>query len=428
MRTWVLRGGASWGRPRLFTSYDTEASIFPTWTQRLAAAAFLLVLVLMPFDLPVISQLPFVRFLGDDVWLRIVNRVLIFAIAAVGLNLLLGVGGQVSLGHAFFMGVGAYAGVVLGAEGSGGLWGWGLPIWIWVPGAGIAAALAGIIVSPTAVRVRGLYLAIVTLGLVFLGQHLGRMFDQIAGPAGLGRRWPSFDIRLWKEEEPLIDMSSASRWLWFDVSKNAKTYFLLLVITVVLTVIAKNQIRSRTGRALQAIRDRDVAAEIMGVADAKYKLIAFSISSFYAGVAGALLAVLAVQMSPENWNLFLSVEIIAIVLIGGAGTTVGALLGTVFVVLGPEFVEQFTRWLAERGDSGGPIGFIADLVLTSGQGGDGGAIATGTTSPGWALSVFDWNQVLYGVLIVVFLIFEPRGLYGIWIRVRNYWKGWPFSY
>jgi branched-chain amino acid transport system permease protein len=423
-----VRTGATWGRPRLFTSYETEASIFPTWTQRIAAAALLLVLVLMPFDLPVISQIPFIRFLGDDVWLRIVNSVLIFAVAAVGLNLLLGVGGQVSLGHAFFMGVGAYAAVVLGAEGGGTLWGLGLPIWVWLPGAGVAAALAGIIVAPTAVRVRGLYLAIVTLGLVFLGQHLGRMFDEIAGPAGLGRRWPNFDIRIWKEEDPFIDMSSAGRWLWFDVTKNMKTYFFLLLIVVVMTVVAKNLVRTRTGRALQAIRDRDVAAEIMGVPEARYKLIAFSISSFYAGVAGALLASFAVQSAPENWNLFLSVEIIAIVLIGGAGTTAGALLGTVFVVLGPHFVEQFTRWLAERGGTGGPVGLIADVVLTTGARGDGGAIATGTTSPGWALSVFDWNQVLYGVLIVVFLIFEPLGLYGLWVRVRNYWKGWPFTY
>lgn len=414
------------GRPRLFTSYRTEMSILPTWTQRTAMGVFLAVLVLMPFDLPVISQLPLVRFLGDDVWLRIVNSVLIFAIAALGLNLLLGVAGQVSLGHAFFMGVGASAAVVLGGE-SGSLWGWGLPIWIWLPGAGVAAALAGIIVAPAAVRVRGLYLGIVTLGLVFLGQHFGRMFDFIAGPAGLGRKWPTFDIRLWKEEEPLVDMSSSGQWLWFDVTKNTKIYLLLLLLTVIAALVAKNLTRSRTGRALQAIRDRDVAAEIMGVPEARYKLIAFATSSFYAGVAGALLASLVVQTAPESWNLLLSVEIIAIVLVGGAGTTAGALLGATFVVLMPNLVEELTHWLSANGGSGGAIGFVADAVLTTGPN-DGGAVATGTTSPGWPLSVFDWNQVLYGVLIVVFLIFEPLGLYGIWVRIRNYWKGWPFTY
>lgn len=422
-----LASGPAVGRPRLFTSYKTEASIFPTWTQRIGVGLLLVVLVLMPFDLPVINQLPLVRFLGDDVWLRIVNSALIFAIAAVGLNLLLGVAGQVSLGHAFFMGVGAYAAVVMGADGGGALWGWGLPIWLWLPGAGVAAALAGIIVSPAAVRVRGLYLGIVTLGLVFLGQHLGRMFDFIAGPAGLGRRWPGFDIHLWKEEEPLVDLTNAGRWLWFDVTRNTKVYFFLLTVAVILIVIAENLIRTRTGRALQAIRDRDVAAEIMGVPEGRYKLIAFAISSFYAGIAGALLATLSIQASPENWNLLLSVEIIAIVLIGGAGTTMGSLLGAAFVILMPNFVEELTRWLAEQEGSGGPVGFLADIVLTTG-GDDGGAVATGTTSPGWPLSVFDWNQVLYGFLIVVFLLFEPLGLYGLWIRIRNYWKGWPFTY
>ena len=427
MKAVQVHAGPMRGRPRFFTSYRTETSILPTWTKRVAMLLFLTVLVLMPFDLPVISQMPFVRFLGDDVWLRIVNNVLIFAIAAVGLNLLLGVGGQVSLGHAFFMGVGAYAAVVLGGPAGGTLWGWELPIWVWLPGAGVAAALAGIIVSPAAVRVRGLYLGIVTLGLVFLGQHLGRMFEFMAGPAGLGRRWPGFDIKLWKEEEPLVDMSNGGRWLWFDIGKNAKVYFLLLVLAVVLTVVAKNLVRSRTGRALQAIRDRDVAAEIMGVPEARYKLIAFAISSFYAGVAGALLAAHSVQAAPENWSLLLSVEIIAIVLIGGAGTTTGVLFGAVFVVLTPNFVEEVTAWLSAEGGSGGFVGTIADVVLATGAN-DGGAVATGTTSPGWPLSVFDWNQVLYGFLIIVFLIFEPLGLYGLWVRIRNYWKGWPFTY
>ena len=418
--------GPKIGRPRFFTSYRTETSILPTWTQRVAALVLLVVLVLMPFDLPVISQLPFVRFLGDETWLRVVNSLLIYAVAGLGLNLLLGVAGQVSLGHAFFMGVGAYAAVALGAE-SDSLWGFGLPIWIWLPGAGVAAALAGIIVAPAAVRVRGLYLGIVTLGLVFLGQHLGRMFDFIAGPAGLGRKWPTFDIRLWKEEQPLVDMTSGGRWLWFDLTRNAKTYLFLLALVLVATLVAKNLTRSRTGRALQAIRDRDVAAEIMGVPEARYKLIAFAISSFYAGIAGALLAVLIVQTAPESWSLLLSVEIIAIVLIGGAGTTAGPLLGAIFVILMPNFVEEATRWLAANGGSGGVVGFAADAVLTTGPR-DGGAVATGTTSPGWPLSVFDWNQVLYGVLIVVFLIFEPLGLYGFWVRIRNYWKGWPFTY
>ena len=416
------------GRPNLYTSYEQETQMLPTWTQKAAMAIFVVVLFLMPFDLPIISQIPFVRFLGDEEWLRIVTQVLVVAIAALGLNLLTGVAGQVSLGHAFFMGVGACTAAFLGGEAGHNIWGHGLPIWIWLPGAGICAALVGIIVSPVAVRLRGLYLAIVTLGLVFVGIHLGNTSwgRKIAGAPGLGREVQGVDIRIWKEEEPLVNMSDDGHWLWFDVSENQKKYLFYLVITIIFTVLAKNILRTRTGRAFQAIRDRDIAAEVMGVGEFRYKVIAFAVSSFFAGIAGALFVSLSGQLLSNDFDLFFSVEFIAIILIGGAGTTSGTLVGAFFVVMIPRFVEEVTRWLDEA--EGGVSGAIADFVLTSGQGGDFGFISSGIQSEGWPLSVFDWNVVLFGVLIIVFLIFEPLGLFGVWVRIRNYWKRWPFSY
>jgi branched-chain amino acid transport system permease protein len=415
------------GRPNLYTSYEQEAQMLPTWTQKVFMVGFVLVLFLMPFDLPIISQIPFVRFLGDDEWLRIVTRVLVIAIAALGLNLLTGVAGQVSLGHAFFMGTGACAAVFLGGEAGHDVWGHGLPIWIWLPGAGICAALVGVIVSPVAVRLRGLYLAIVTLGLVFVGIHMGNMSwgRKISGAPGLGREVQGVDIRIWKEDPPLVDMSNDGHWLWFDVTENQKKYLFYLVITIVFTLVAKNILRTRTGRAFQAIRDRDIAAEVMGVPEFRYKVVAFAVSSFFAGVAGALLVALSGQILSTDFDLFFSVEFIAIILIGGAGTTSGAIIGSFFVVMIPRFVEEITQWL-DSADSG-ISGAISDFVLTAG-GEDFGFISSGIQSEGWPLSVADWNVVLYGVLIVVFLIFEPLGLYGIWVRFRNYWKRWPFSY
>jgi len=414
------------GRPNLYTSYEQESQVFPTWTQKILVGAFVVILFLMPFDLPVINQIPFVRFLGDEEWLRVVSLVLVLAVASLGLNILTGVGGQVSLGHAFFMGVGASTAVYLGGEANSQVWGHGLPIWIWLPGAGIMAALVGVLVSPVAVRLRGLYLAIVTLGLVFVGIHLGNTSwgRKIAGPPSLGREFQGFDLRLWREETPIIDMSSDGQWLWFAVTENQKRYLLFLVITIFFTVVAKNIIRSRTGRALQAIRDRDIAAEIMGVPEFKYKVIAFAVSSFFAGIAGAMFAGLTSQLLSDSFNLFFSVEFIAILLIGGAGTTSGTLIGAFFLVMIPRFVEQFTKWLEEA--EGGLAGALSDALLTSGH--DFGVIAAGIESQGWPLSVFDWNVVLFGVLIIVFLIFEPLGFYGIWVRVRNYWKRWPFGY
>ena len=417
------------GRPHLYTSYDAETRIFPTWTQKVAALIALAVLFLMPFSLPVINQIPIIRFLGDGDWLRTMLNVFIFAIAALGLNILTGVAGQVSLGHAFFMGVGAITAAVLGGEPHRPTFGWGLPIWIWLPGAGITAALVGVIVAPVAVRLRGLYLAIVTLGLVFIGIHFGNMNwgRRLAGDPGLGREFPSYDIRLWKGEKALIDVDNDGHWLWFDVSGTEKQYLFLATLMVLFIVLAKNIARSRTGRALQAIRDRDIAAEVMGVNEFRYKLVAFAISSFIAGVGGALYGSFVGKVPAAQFNLFLSVTFIAILLIGGVGTVAGTVLGSFFVVLAPNLVEAFTRWLQDRASGSGVVATVADGVLTADRG-DFGVISTGSQTPGWQLNVFDWNLVLYGVLIIVFLIFEPLGLYGIWVKVRNYWTRWPFSY
>ena len=433
-------------RPNLYTSYEEEAQMLPTYTKKVLAFMAIVMLFLIPFDIPIITAptdvpvlrsipvisngIPPLRFLGDSGWLRTLDEVLIFAIAALGLNILTGMAGQVSLGHAFFMGVGAYSGATLGGIASDGAWGWNLPIWIWLPGAGVGAAIVGIIVSPVAVKLRGLYLAIVTLGLVFVGIHMsntswGRKF---AGIPELGRDFPTMDIELWREEPPLVSIDDDGKWFGFlDIADDQKRYLFLVVMFLVFVVLAKNIARTRTGRAFQAIRDRDIAAEVMGVPEFRYKLIAFATSSFFAGVAGALFASAAGKLPASTFDLILSVEFIAILLIGGVGTVSGTVMGTFFVVLTPKFVEEFTDWAADKTEGDGVGATVADVIISTGQG-DQGPISAATQTPGYPLNVFDWNLVLYGVLIVVFLIFEPLGLYGIWIKIRNYWKRWPFSY
>jgi branched-chain amino acid transport system permease protein len=407
------------GRPHLFTSYQSEMQLLPTTTKRVAVGVLLVIMVLLP-----LHALPFFGFLGDSGWLLIIDRMLVFAIAALGLNLLTGVAGQVSLGHAFFMAVGAYTAVFLGGESGKTIWGLGLPIWVWLPAAGLAAALIGILVAPTAVRVRGLYLAFVTLGLVFIGQYIWRNIGPIAGGPTTGREWPAFEFAFWRGD-PIISFATDGAWFNIEMNSNAKIYYVLLAMVIVFAILAKNIMRTRVGRSWASIRDRDIAAEVMGVAEAKGKTQAFAISSFYAGIAGALLGSVFGRLIPETWDLLLSIEFIAIILIGGAGTITGTLLGTAFVVMLPRVVEEFTVWLANQAEAGGAFAWVADIVIATGSD-DFGVISTGAAGPG--LSIFQLNVALFGVLIIVFLIAEPLGLYGIWIRARNYWKGWPFTY
>jgi len=407
------------GRPLLFTSYPSEMRLLPTTTKRVSVALLLLIMILLP-----LHALPFFGFLGDSDWMLLINRMLVFAIGALGLNLLSGVAGQVSLGHAFFMAVGAYTAVVVGGDSGNTIWGLGLPIWIWLPAAGLVAALVGFLVAPTAVRVRGLYLAFVTLGLVFIGQYLWRNLGRIAGGPTTGREWPALEFSLWRGE-PIISFAKDGAWINVEMIGEAKTYFVLLGLVILFALIAKNLMRTRVGRSWASIRDRDIAAEVMGVAEAKGKTQAFAISSFYAGIAGALLASMFGRLIPETWDLLMSIEFIAIILIGGAGTITGTLLGTTFVVILPRVVEEFTVWLANQAETGGAFSWVADILVATSSN-DFGLISTAAAGPG--LSIFQLNIVIFGVLIVVFLIVEPLGLYGIWIRIRNYWKGWPFSY
>lgn len=409
------------GRPLLHTSYESDQAILNTTTKKVAVLLLVLFIIQLPFGI-----VPFLTFMGDSAWLRLLTQVAIFAIGAVGLNILTGLAGQVSLGHAFFMGIGAYTAAWLGAA-PGPLVGMGLPMWIWLPGAGIVAALVGVAIGPTAVRVRGLYLAFVTLGLVFIGEFLWQRFASVTGGSQSGRAFPRFEFRLWKEEEPLIDFSRDGAWFGVELTATAKTFYLCMALLVFAVILAKNLQRTRVGRAFQSIRDRDIAAGIMGVEEFKYKLTAFGISSFYAGIAGALIAVFVGRMIPEYWNLFLSVQFIAIVLIGGAGVVSGVLMGAIFVVVLPRLVLDFATWLVAYVAAGeGWFVWLADLIVSTGAG-DWGLINTQAgTAPG--LSVAQFNLVLYGLLIIGFLIFEPLGLYGIWLRIRNYWKSWPFTY
>lgn len=364
------------GRPLLYTSYAQDMALLDTRAKRVSAGA----LVLLALALSAVLT---------DPALEVLAVAYVLAIGAIGLNIVTGYAGQVSLGHAFFVAIGAYTAAALSGPPGGDTIGYGISeIWIWLPAAGLVAAAAGVLVAPLATRLRGLYLAIVTLGLVFLGEHVFKEWQELTGGVGVGREAavPAFlGVRL--------DQDGALG------TREQQLYLLMLVLLVVFAVAARNLARSRVGRAFAAIRDRDIAAAVIGVPLTRYKVLAFGVSSFYAGCAGGLLFTVSGYVEPGSFSLLLSVQFIAMVLIGGVATVSGAVAGALFISL----LQPLTRTLP------------ALVPVISGD---------TTQTP----NVFQVETVLYGLLIVLFLIFEPRGLFGLWIRVRNYWKAWPFSY
>jgi branched-chain amino acid transport system permease protein len=369
-------GGRLSGRPQLYRSYAQELALFNTRPKRIWVG----IIVLVALGL---SQM-----LTDN-HLNTLALAYAFAIGALGLNIITGLAGQVSLGHAFFLGVGAYTAAAISGDPDGRTIGFGITnILVWLPAAGLVAGLAGVLVAPLATRLRGLYLAIVTLGLVFIGEHLFREWSDLTGGAGVGREAAVpelFGIEFARDGDYL--------------TSDQKFYLLMLVLMLVFALGARNLARSRTGRSFAAVRDRDMAAEMMAINLPRAKTVAFAISSFYAGCSGALIYSIIGFFEPSSFGLLLSVQFIAMVLIGGAGTVSGAIMGALFITLLPTLTRELPAYLP----------FISGQV---------------TDTP----NVFQLEQVLYGLLIVGFLLFEPRGLFGIWIRIRNYWKGWPFSY
>jgi branched-chain amino acid transport system permease protein len=324
-------------------------------------------------------------FTASRFWLTVLNFAAIAAIGAVGLNVLSGYTGQVSLGQAFFLGVGCYTAAYLGGDLR-----W--PFWLWVPAAGVTAAACGALVGPTALRLKGLYLAIVTLGLVFLGNHIFNSLTKVSGgPPGRSIVSPAIgelSFRTGGDVGPIT------------LSRDQLYYFLVVGLLTLVVLFVVNVVRTRPGRAFRAVRDRELVAEIIGISLARTKVGAFVLSAFLAGLAGALLASYQSYVIPDYFGLELSIAYVAMIIIGGIGTILGSLLGAAFVVALPRIIETIS-------------GTIPFLEHGAGRGG---------------ITVHDFNAMLFGVLIIVFLVFEPDGLAGIYRRAQTYFRTWPFSF
>lgn len=361
-----------WRNTRLTIDYSDDLALFRS---RPAQAGALLL---------VIAWLVLPMLLGEY-WATVFVYAGIASIGAIGLNLLTGFTGQVSMGHAVFYGIGAYSAAIFAGR-------WGMPFPLWLVAAAVAGGIVGGLAGPFALRLRGNYLVIVSLGLLVIGTHIFENWTSVTG--GLTGTAVQAKVAIGTLDVGSLSVGS------LRFTRNQGYLYFVWTMAAVLALAARNIAHSRPGRALQAIRDRDLAAEVIGVSLVHYKVGAFVVSSGYAACAGALYASYARYVSPLDFSLFLSIQFIAMIVVGGIGTIHGSILGAVFLTVLPRVIESVS----------GSLPFVS----TNGTGG--------------GLTVQSLNQALFGLLIIVFLLFEPMGMAEIWRRITRYFKAWPFSY
>ena len=348
------------------TTYPADQQVFPIRQDRVAVAVLLVV---------AFAVVPLV---ANQYWLSaILTPFLILALATLGLNILTGYAGQLSLGTAAFMAVGAFMAYNFELRMP-----W-LPTLVSFALAGLCAAAVGIVFGLPSLRIKGFYLAVATLACQFFVlwalQRIG-----------------------WFTNHSASGVITAQKVviLGYAFDSPAEKYMLTLCVVAVLAVLAKNMLRSETGRKFMAVRDMDLAAEVIGIRMMQTKLLAFAISSFYCGVAGALYAYTYLgTVEPEAFNLDLSFRILFMVIIGGVGSILGSFMGAAFIVLLPIFLNTVA----------GPIEHLLGLTLPAGL-------------------MSNLELIVFGALIIFFLIVEPHGLARLWQIGKEKLRLWPFPH
>ncbi|MDP2793063.1 MAG: branched-chain amino acid ABC transporter permease [Sulfurisoma sp.] len=349
-------------------SYYEDLRLFDTLPLGLWLVAATVALAAAPF------------LLGNYV-LYVLGYIAINVIVAIGLNVLVGYTGQISLGHAGFFAIGAYATVLLANVG--------LPILLALPLAALIAAAFGFLLGLPALRLEGPYLAVVTLGFGLAVENIfakASVFGGATGPAV-----PGFGVTF---------LPGFSR---------EQNLYVLIVATAGLSLLAvRNLIRTRVGRAFIAIRDSDVAASCAGVDLTWYKTLAFAVSAFFTGLAGGLFAFHLGQVDPTSFNLMLSILFLAMVVIGGVGSILGPVLGAVAISLLNLKLKGLKMADFEQIPLAGPdiAAFLGRHFMETGMA--------------------NIQFIVYGTILVLIMLFEPLGLYGLWIRGKRYWRTWPF--
>jgi branched-chain amino acid transport system permease protein len=343
------------------TSYAADLAIQRVFLARVAFWTAIVVLFLLPF------------LLGRYA-LNVVSLILIAVVATIGLNILVGYTGQISVGHAAFALVGGFTVAITSSR-------WDVPMLIGLPLAGILAALVGMFFGIPSLRVKGLYLAIATLAAQFILEWFVQHAPWLTGLTGR--------LQTIYMPEPAIGP--------YVLRTDADRYYLFLLLALAAVYYGENLFRTRVGRALVAIRDHDVAAQAMGIDIFRYKLLAFAISSFYAGIAGAMLAYHLGAVTHEPYTILLSVQWLAMIIVGGLGSIPGAILGSIFLTILPIGLREL-------------IDALQPYV------------------PGLSERYAAIRDILFGIVVIGFLVLEPEGLYKLWRNIRSYFDRWPFSY
>lgn len=324
------------------------------------------------------------------------NLWLIYSIAAMGLMIAVGFTGMASLGHSAFLGIGAYTHAYLLQNG--------VPFLISLPLGGLLAGAIGVAVGLPTLRMHGIYLAIATLAVALITQEVMSKWSSVTGGFdGLPVAAPDF---LSIQPETMYQ----GEWFsvgglhvgWVELWSPVSLYYICIVVLVLAALIARNLMRSPTGRAFVAIRDSEISAQSMGIHLAYYKTTAFGISAFVTGLAGGLFAHQISHLAPDAFNIFISIELLLICVVGGIGTIQGAVLGAAFLIM----LRSFIPIMRDEVTAGaGGVEFLAGLVRF-------------VNSPGLEAAIF-------GALLVLFIIFEPMGLYGRWLKVKTYFDLFP---
>ncbi|WP_022850155.1 branched-chain amino acid ABC transporter permease [Limisalsivibrio acetivorans] len=340
------------------TSYTKDAEVYQTKFSKALIWGFVIAL----FGLP---------FLLGPYLLYVMNLIFIAVIGAVGLNILTGYTGLISLGQGAFMGVGAYAAGYFSLR-------WGIPFYLAIPMAGLTTAVFGAFFGIPSLRLKGLYLSIATLAAQFIIEFLFIRLEPITGGVtGLSIDYANF--------------------FGIEIYDDFRFYFLSLTICILMTLAGMNMMRTKLGRAFLSIRDNYIAAEAMGISLFRYKLLSFAVSSFYAGVAGSLWAYYTTIITPENFTISVSIQYLSMIIIGGLGSIQGAIFGAAFIVVLPEFLQSISDW-------------------------------AGSYYPAMTQIIGSIKEGVFGLVIILFLVFEPEGLVRRWRLIKAYWKLWPFSY